>query len=55
MNNLYISPEFEILRVEMIDEVIMSSPENYSSTEPTTIADWGDDPIMDPDDDGLSW
>ena len=55
MNKLYISPEFEILRVEMIQEVIMASPEQYSSYVDPDPGDWGDDPIMDPDPDGIEW
>ena len=49
MNKLYISPEFEILRVEMIEDVIMASPENncsYVETNPGDIPD----PIFDPED-----
>ena len=41
MNKLYISPEFEILRVEILDEVLSASPE---STGGSTIGgnDWSD-------------
>ncbi|MBR1731748.1 MAG: hypothetical protein IJ725_04895 [Ruminococcus sp.] len=53
MNKLYISPEFEILMVEMIEDIIMASPENYSSYVDPNPGDWGD-PIIDPDDD-IEW
>lgn len=55
MNNLYISPEFEILRVEMLDEVIMASPEEYSTYSPSNPADWGDPTIPTYDDDEPEW
>ena len=53
MNKLYISPEFEILRVEMIEDVIMASPENYSSYVPDPI-DLPSDPVEEPDPD-IDW
>ena len=53
MNNLYISPEFEVLRVEMTEDVIMASPEDYSSTTPTTPGDWGDPTV--PSDEDIEW
>lgn len=52
MNKLYISPEFEITRIEMDIEVLDSSVENYSSYIDDPV-DWGD-PIIDPDDD-IQW
>ena len=45
MNNFYISPEFEVLRVEIIEDVITSSPETYKDDVSPT--DPFEDPIFD--------
>lgn len=52
MNKLYISPEFEITRIEMDIEVLDSSVEKYSSYIDGP-SDWGD-PIIDTDED-IQW
>ena len=53
---IYLSPELEILKVDIIEDVIMSSPENFSSTIDGP-GDWGTDPSFpDPDpDEEISW
>lgn len=48
----YLSPEFAFFEVALHD-VIMSSPENYSSHLDDGSDDWGDNPL-DPDDE-IDW
>lgn len=52
---IYLNPEFEVIRITIRD-VIMASPENFSSVIDGP-GDWGDDPpIPDPDpDEEILW
>lgn len=55
MNKLYISPEFEVMRVEMIEDIILSSPqvEGFTSYVDPNPGDWGD--VPDPGDEDINW
>lgn len=46
MKNEYVSPEFEVLKVDMIEDVLQTSP--LESQIPSTIGGGGEDPNPDP-------
>ena len=50
MKKQYQSPIWDIIYFKVIDIVCSSGPENFSSYIDGP-GDWGDDPIIDPDDD----
>ena len=47
----YVSPELEKVEVKISDDILSSSVENFSSYIDPDPGDWGDNPIIDPDDD----
>lgn len=51
---MYIKPTIKIEKLDRIDILCSSAPEEYKSYIATDADDWEDEPIIDPDDD-ITW